>query len=209
MNNFIYTESPVLFAGAIAAILFGRKVSKKVPIVAAVVLLFMLYFYRMPNITIKIDDSYLLSPGYGTISRILHTENNRVLITIFLSPFNIHAQYFPCSGVVLNQIYDDTGRFEIASDAYKSDKNEKVITALQTPRDIVTITQIAGILVRRISSPNKIGSHVEQGDYLGFIKFGSRVDIEFSLQEYDLLDTVYVGSILNGPDTKIAVLKNI
>jgi phosphatidylserine decarboxylase len=204
MQNFMLRESPELLSIIILTILLGRCIHPRIPIVAFIVLVFMLYFYRIPRLSFRSGSGCLVSPAYGTISRILQLPNNRVLVSIFLSPFDIHAQYFPCDGIVIRQIYDDTGRFSIASDAYKSDDNEKMITILKTETDTVKITQLAGVLVRRISTPNHTGEFVCQGNYLGFIKFGSRVDIDFSLDSYRLSDNIRVGSVLSGPHSKIA-----
>jgi len=204
MQHFMLRESPELLSIIILTILIGRCIHPRIPIVAFIVLVFMLYFYRIPKLSFRPDSGCLVSPAYGTISRILQLPNNRVLLSIFLNPFDVHAQYFPCDGRVIEQIYDWNGKFSIASDAYKSDDNEKMITILKTDTDIIKITQIAGILVRRISTPNYTGRFVRQADYLGFIKFGSRVDIEFSLDRYRLVDSIRVGSVLSGPNSTIA-----
>lgn len=181
-------------------------------IIAVVVVLIIIYvwFHRAPYIDYNLvasSGNYLLSPAYGTISRILHRDG-RVLITIFLSPLDIHQQFFPCDGQVISQVYDATGQFKIATDAYKSDQNEKMIHTLQTARGLVQITQIAGLVVRRIFAPEMVGQHVRQGEYLGIIKLGSRVDIEFSTNEYELLNNVAVGSTVEGPHTRLAVQKS-
>ena len=208
MPNFIFKENMGLFLINLGLLLYVCKEFPKLTILAALPLIFLLYFYRMPSIDININNRYLTSPAFGTVSRILYLSNGRILVTIFLSPFDIHAQYFPCQGRVINQIYDNTGKFEIASDAYKSDNNEKMILVVDTPHDQIKITQLAGLVVRRISTPNHIGSVINQGEYLGFIKFGSRVDIEFSSDKYALLDWVHEGVTLKGPMTRIAILKN-
>jgi phosphatidylserine decarboxylase len=206
MCNFIFSESPALLVFSILLIILGKMFNFYLMIIAIIILIFLLFFYRKPILNFTPDENYLLSPAFGTISRVLPLENNRILITIFLSPFNVHAQYFPCSGTVIEQIYDNTGKYEIASDAYKSDDNEKLITIMNSDIDTIKITQLAGVLVRRISTPVVIsGTIVKQGDYLGFIKFGSRVDIEFSLDKYKLLSNIYEGVKLNGPNCKIAV----
>jgi len=202
--SFILSQSPELLIANLVLIVIGRMFSLPLMIVSIIVLFFLLYFYRKPTLHFYPNPNYLLSPAFGTVSRILPVQGNRVLITIFLSPFNVHAQYFPCDGKVIQQIYDNTGKFEIASDAYKSDDNEKMITTMESNKSIIKITQIAGILVRRISTPDYVDSQVYQGDYLGFIKFGSRVDIEFSLDTYQLLSNVYVGAVLEGPNSQIA-----
>lgn len=179
-------------------------------VILLLILVFYIWFHRKPKIYVNylMERNYLLSPAYGTVSRILQLADNRILITIFLSPWDIHHQYYPCDGNVLEQIYDNNGKYAIARDAYKSDENEKVITVMTDARgSVVKITQIAGMLVRRIVTANKIGKSVMQGEYLGVIRLGSRVDIEFSLADYELEGNIKVGSELNGPHSRIAVKK--
>ncbi len=173
----------------------------------AILVLFYVWFHRTPYIDwelVAASDNYLLSPAYGTISRILYS-GDRVLVTIFLSPLDIHQQFYPCRGRVLSHTYDATGQFKIATDAYKSDQNEKMIHVMEDARGgIVVITQIAGLVVRRIHAPDRTGQRVAQGEYLGIIRLGSRVDIEFSRKDYMLLPGVEVGLVLSGPHTKLA-----
>ena len=80
----------------------------------------------------------------------------------------------------MKTIYDDTGKFELANNVRKSRFNEKKIHIIQMKNGIeVKVTQIAGFFVRRIVSPKKGNEKVMAGEYLGIIKFGSRVDLEF------------------------------
>lgn len=209
MNSFILQESPELLAVSLVLVVLGAVYNYRVMAVAAVLLITLLYFYRKPIIRVVGDPTDLLSPAFGTISRILPLEDNRVLVTIFLSPMDIHAQYFPCDGEVLEQIYDDTGKFAIASDAYKSDYNEKMITVVDSGVDLIKVTQLAGLMVRRISTPDHTRQRISQGDYLGFIKFGSRVDLEFSLDRYEIIPDIFVGYTVHGPSTRIAYRKVI
>lgn len=219
MVSCLFKESPELLFGSMAIIAAGSQInSKYLMTFGIVILMFFIYFYRVPYIDnefVEYSNNYLLSPAFGTVNRIIPNygpNGNRTLLTIFLNPIDIHSQYFPCNGRVLNQIYDNTGAFAIASDAYKSDLNEKVITTLvdtsaETGGNIIKITQIAGILVRRISTPNKIGKFIKRGEYLGFIKFGSRTDIEFDNgpNGYSLLPDIKVGTILAGPNSRLAI----
>lgn len=178
-------------------------------------ILLLIFFYRKPfpslikiNNTdfkkgIYLPSNLLLSPAFGTISNIKNDQViNQTTISIFLSLLDIHHQYYPCDGIVLQQIYDNNGKFNIVTNcnSKKTKDNEKVITILKTDFGIIKITQIAGFFVRRILY-EKNKKKVKRGEYLGSILFGSRVDIEFP-NTYKLL--VNKGDILKGFNSIIA-----
>jgi phosphatidylserine decarboxylase len=170
----------------------------------------LILFYREPVFKIpyyKIQSNELTSPAYGTVYKIIQDPNTkRITVSIFLSPFDIHTQYYPTHGHVVEQVYDCTGKFHLAYELNKSNHNEKVITIMKNlnygkQERYIKITQIAGFLVRRISTIHRQQQLVHAGDYLGMIKFGSRVDLEF-----DDIYTVNVreGQYVYGPHTLIA-----
>ena len=137
---------------------------------------------------------HINSPAQGKIIKI-GIQNNRWIISIFLNLFNNHNQYYPIDGVVLKQIHDTNGTHNIAYDLNKSRDNEKFITILQLLNfETIKITQIAGLVFRRIQTPNKVGTYVKKGEYLGKILFGSRVDIDLPInfklncKENDIVD---------------------
>ncbi len=187
---FIIQESPELLALACLLTAYNSYFS--------VLLIALLFFYRSPELNPPYGD-HLLSPAFGTVSRIVK-QNDRTLVTIFLNVYDYHAQYYPCKGIVVSHVHDETGQFAIASDAYKSDKNEKTITTIRTDVGMIVVTQIAGLLVRRISTEDRAGMYIDQAQYLGFIKFGSRVDIEFPTSAFGPL-LVRVGDYVDGPNT--------
>jgi phosphatidylserine decarboxylase len=104
-------------------------------------------------------------------------DDNTLYIAIFLSPLDIHYQFFPVSGIVKDIIYDKTGKFELAYELNKSNDNEKCIHVINNRHGDFIVYQIAGFLVRRISYYDKINEKYESGENLGLIHFGSRVDI--------------------------------
>lgn len=142
--------------------------------------LFFIYFYRKPAIqTIRRgNDRTIYFPAFGTISKIeVLPETNELFVAIFLSPLDIHYQYMPVRGTILDIRHDDIGRYCLAFDLEKSKHNEKMIYTIQTAFGIVKLFQIAGFLVHRISTDLKVGGTYETGEQVGMIKFGSRVDI--------------------------------
>jgi len=142
-------------------------------------ILFIFYFYRSPKIKTNINllkNNYIVSPSFGTVMDIIENVNN-YHICIFLSPLDVHIQYFPTSGYISNIIYDDIGRFDLAYKINKSRYNEKCIHTLITKYGKIIIYQIAGFFVRNIQHYKNIGDNVNICDKLGMINFGSRVDI--------------------------------
>jgi phosphatidylserine decarboxylase len=180
--------------------------------ILAVALLGLILFYREPLFKLpfyQIQSNQIASPSYGTITRILHDpETKKRVVSIFLSPLDVHTQYYPIHGYVMDHKHDLNGKFHLAYEWDKSNDNEKVITWMKNlnygkEERIVKITQIAGYLVRRISTPHRVGCYVHAGDYLGMIKFGSRVDLEFD-DVYRL--QVREGQYVYGPHTILAEL---
>jgi phosphatidylserine decarboxylase len=192
---------------------FFTNLCKILIIFIYLILCFKIFFNRPPILHSKylnqgkyFSERCLLAPAFGKISRILKYNNGNILISIFLNLLDIHSQYYPIDGTILDQIYDNSGIYHIASDANKSDQNEKVITLMKDKyNNNITITQISGILIRRIYTIKKVGEIVSQGEYLGYITFGSRCDILIP-PKYNLLPNICVDAHLDGPNTMIAYL---
>jgi phosphatidylserine decarboxylase precursor-related protein len=125
-------------------------------------------------------NNIIISPAYGTIKKINYNNINKTYeIAIFLNITDIHSQYYPVNGKVISMIYDLNGKYNLAFDLEKSKYNEKYITLIKDMNNnVIKITQIAGLLARRIQTPFKVGQYIKLGDYLGRILLGSRVDIE-------------------------------
>lgn len=176
-----------------------------------ILILFIIYFHRHPIINIPNIDNYtILSPAYGTIKKI-QTKDNYTHIIIFLSPLDVHVQYYPIRGKVIQQEHDMNGKFHLAFQLNKSDKNEKVITTIKPNINInnIIVQQIAGFLVRRISTTIKniknTGNDIEPGHKLGMIHLGSRVDL--LLPTYNLNILVKENQYVYGPYTQIGFYK--
>jgi phosphatidylserine decarboxylase len=137
--------------------------------------LFFAYFFRDPIRRVIRDDSRILSPADGTVLEISGAQGGRV-IRIFLSVFNVHLQRAPVSGTIRNVEYKP-GKFLPAMKPEAHVENEQNIITLQSAKGNFEVRQIAGILARRVVSWVKAGQQVEQGQQIGFIKFGSQVDL--------------------------------
>jgi len=168
--------------------------------VVAIVILLILglkFFYRYPDYNnhitkLKLNENNLYSPAHGVVSDIKHDEEkDETLVSIFLNVYDIHHQYSPCSGIVKMLEYHD-GSFNPAGFFEKTRDNERMKITIthkndnDTTDEIITVTQIAGLIARVIQTDVKENQSIKQGDYLGMIKLGSRVDITFPTSKYIL-----------------------
>lgn len=146
-------------------------------VLSIIILCFILYFYRPFMGKYRVDPKQILSPAQGRILDVIyHQDKKKHQIAIFLSPLNVHIQYAPCDGMITKQVYKP-GEFQPAYLLEKSQYNERMITEMENVHGKVWVVQIAGLLARRITpfySPNKL---LAQGEPLGMIHFGSRVDV--------------------------------
>ena len=141
---------------------------------------FLLFFYRYPfwlTQVININNNFVYSPAFGKIMTITKEPNGDVFIAIFLSPLDVHYQFSPIDGNITQLDYDANGKFELSYNLNKSKDNEKSIYTIESSRGTFKVFQIAGKLVRRITTFKKPQDNVKTGDLLGLIHFGSRVDI--------------------------------
>ena len=140
---------------------------------------FFLWFFRDPERNIPGDHGAVVSPGDGkvtdvsplTINGVCHTR-----ISIFLSIFDVHVNRSPIAGTIREVRYQK-GKFQNAMNAASADQNEQNIVTVEGEGQTVVFKQIAGLIARRIVFNKNVGDHVERGERLGLIKFGSRVDV--------------------------------
>ncbi len=167
-----------------------------VNILVALLILFSCYFFREPQRLISNVQGFC-SPADGKIIQIIDIDDidlgNAKQISIFLSIFNVHSQWVPeDSNVIRKQYY--SGKFLMAFNHKSSLNNERTEVLFETKNGrLFKIKQIAGLIARRILNYMNEGNKVSKGDRLGFIRFGSRVDI--LLPENFKLD-VNVGDIV-------------
>jgi len=145
--------------------------------------LFLLRFFRYPLREAKQNPELIYSPADGKIIEIIeeteteYFKDKRVRISIFMSAFNVHANWLPVSGHVEYCKYHP-GRNLLAAHPKSSYLNERTSVAIQIEKDReILVRQVAGIMARRVVTYPKTGQMVKQGGELGFIKFGSRLDI--------------------------------
>ena len=162
-------------------LVFFYFIYKPLFIVSLILLIFTFYFFRDPERVVPIGDDILVSPADGLITNITEIKEGKKLYTkvsIFLSIFNVHIQRLPISGEVTKVDYIE-GKFINATLDKASDENERLKLTIKNGNNLIYVTQIAGLIARRIVNYVKPNENINQGERYGIIKFGSRVDIEF------------------------------
>jgi phosphatidylserine decarboxylase len=144
--------------------------------------LFIVSFFRIPSRDFTCDENAIVSPADGkvvVIEETIDTEyfnEKRLQISVFMSPANVHVNRYPFSGKVLYSKYHN-GKYLVAWDPKSSTENERHSIVLENAKATVLVKQIAGALAKRIVNYAKVDESVSQNAELGFIKFGSRVDL--------------------------------
>jgi phosphatidylserine decarboxylase len=145
--------------------------------------IFLLFFFRLPIRSMEPDPGLIYAPADGKVVVIEETLENeyfkdmRLQVSIFMSPFNVHCNRYPVSGRIKYVCYHH-GKYMVAWHPKSSELNERSTIVIETKDGTeILVRQIAGAVARRIVTYSKENQIVLQGDELGFIKFGSRVDV--------------------------------
>lgn len=161
---------------AIAPALFGYwPVSLTLLAIAA----FMAFFFRDPRRAVPTEPEIVVAPADGRITVVRRGEaqvNSESLVSIFLSPFDVHVNRSPIAGEITEITYK-RGKFLMATNSQARLLNEQNTLTIQGNGLTVRCTQIAGILARRIVCWKRAGQKVECGERFGMIRFGSRTDL--------------------------------
>ena len=168
--------------------------------------MFIISFFRLPSREHTFDENAIIAPADGKVVVIEETidqeffKEKRLQISVFMSPANVHVNRNPISGKVVYSKYHK-GKYLVAWDPKSSTENERHSVVLTTPRITILVKQIAGALARRIVNYAKVDAEVKQNEELGFIKFGSRVDLLLPL---DVKTAVKIGDVVQGGVTVLA-----
>ncbi len=145
--------------------------------------IFLLFFFRLPARHLEADPGLIYAPADGKVVVIEETlereyfNDMRLQVSIFMSPFNMHSNRYPVSGNIKYVAYHP-GHYMVAWHPKSSELNERSTIVIEAKDGIeILVRQIAGAVARRIVTYAKKDLAIHQGDELGFIKFGSRVDI--------------------------------
>lgn len=150
--------------------------------ITLLLLIFIISFFRSPHRHFTIAHHQIICPADGKVVVIEETEDpeyfkdKRIQVSIFMSPANVHINRFPMSGTVAYSKYHN-GKYLVAWHPKSSTENERHSTVIKSDKAEILVKQIAGALAKRIVNYAKVGMNVEQGKEMGFIKFGSRVDV--------------------------------
>lgn len=160
-------------------------------VITAVFILFFLAlvsFFREPKRIITTNNNQILAPADGKIVVIEPVVEDEYIkkecmqVSIFMSPANVHINWFPVNGIV-KYAKHHSGRFQAAFLPKASTENERTTIVVETPNKIeILFRQVAGAMARRIVCYPKAGDKASQDTQMGFIKFGSRIDLYLPLQ---------------------------
>ncbi|MEK7832052.1 MAG: phosphatidylserine decarboxylase family protein [Acidobacteriota bacterium] len=141
---------------------------------------FVAFFFRNPEREVSTDEKTVIAPADGLIVVLkpVDPKNDQAgtLISIFLSIFDVHVNRSPLAGTITSYDYKP-GKFLVASVQRASIENEQTIITVENRYAKVVFKQIAGLIARRIVFWNKVGDTIKLGERVGYIKFGSRVDV--------------------------------
>jgi phosphatidylserine decarboxylase len=175
--------------------------------VSAVLFIFLISFFRKPDRTVThSSDHSILSPCDGkvvVIEKVIESEYLKeecIMVSVFMSPLNVHINWYPVNGNVLYSKYHP-GKYLAAWNPKASTENERTSIALSFEHGRLMLRQVAGALARRIVNYARDGETTRQGDELGFIKFGSRVDLYLPLNAQI---RIKMGEVVTGNKTVIA-----
>ena len=179
---FILIALALAAAGYTAALLRRSWPLWLTAFVLTLLVLWVAYFFRDPDRTGVRGDEYVISPADGRVIDISEVDeptflNGRAIkISVFMNVFNVHVNRYPVSGRV-TYVHYNPGKFLNAAVDKASLENEQMSVGVQGASHRVLFRQIAGLVARRIVTYSRVGDDADQGERMGIIRFGSRVDV--------------------------------
>jgi phosphatidylserine decarboxylase len=178
----------IAIAAVIAAGAFGFAISRRswglwlAALVLLLLALWVAYFFRDPERIGDRGPSLVVSPADGKLIMITEVDEpgfvkgRAIRLSIFMNVFNVHVNRYPVDGVV-KFVHYNKGKFFNAAAEKSSLENEQMSVGVDTGRYHILVRQIAGLIARRIVTYSRLGEKVKQGERMGIIRFGSRVDV--------------------------------
>jgi phosphatidylserine decarboxylase len=151
-------------------------------VVVTLIALWVAYFFRDPERTGERGASLAVAPADGRLIMMTEVDEpafiqgRAIRLSIFMNVFNVHVNRYPVDGVV-RYVHYNKGRFINAAAEKSSLENEQMSVGIESASRRILVRQIAGLIARRIVTYSKVGETVQQGDRMGIIRFGSRVDL--------------------------------
>lgn len=173
--------------------------------------LFIVSFFRSPKRDFTIAHHQVICPADGKVVVIEETvdeeyfKTKRLQVSIFMSPANVHINRIPMSGIVEYSQYHK-GKYLVAWSPKSSTENERHSVVIKSDNAVILVKQIAGAVAKRIVNYLHVGQQVTQGTEMGFIKFGSRVDI---LLPVDTKLNVELNQVVKGGITVLATIDTL
>lgn len=178
----------IAIAAVIAVGAFGFAISRRswglwlAALILLLLALWVAYFFRDPERVGDRGPSLIVSPADGKLIMITEVDEpgfvkgRAVRLSIFMNVFNVHVNRYPVDGVV-KYVHYNKGKFFNAAAEKSSLENEQMSVGVDTGRYPILVRQIAGLIARRIVTYSRLGEKVKQGERMGIIRFGSRVDV--------------------------------
>ena len=193
----------------LTALYLPYQVNYLTSLFSLVVLIMVLRFFRIPRRRPFLDEKTITAPADGKVVAIEQVQQKEFLnspcvqISIFMSIHDVHINYFPVSGKVRYLKYHP-GRYLLARHPKSSSLNERYSLGIETPFGTLLVRQIAGYVARRVKCYATENGHATQGKEMGFIKFGSRLDLFLPL---DAEIKVQLNQRVSGSITPVARFK--
>lgn len=180
--------SLIVIAAVIALGAFGLALMRRswplwlLAFCLTIIALWVAYFFRDPVREGERGDRLVISPADGRVVMITEVDEptfmkaRAIRVSVFMNVFNVHVNRYPVSGTV-RYVEHKPGKFLNAAAENASIENEQASVGIESGSNTILVRQIAGLIARRIITDSKEGDRVQQGDRMGLIRFGSRVDV--------------------------------
>jgi phosphatidylserine decarboxylase len=178
----------ILVAALIAAVAYAAALTRRswplwlLAFLLTIIALWVAYFFRDPERSGARGDQLVIAPADGKVVMITDVDEPTFVhgratrVSIFMNVFNVHVNRYPVSGTV-RYVHKSPGKFLNAAVEQSSLENEQTSVGLEASGQRILVRQIAGLIARRIHTYSREGERVEQGERMGIIRFGSRVDV--------------------------------
>ena len=183
-EGYLYIGIATLVAATVFALALARRswTLWLLAIIVTLIALWVAYFFRDPERTGDRGARLVVAPADGRLIMLSEVDEpafiqgRAVRMSIFMNVFNVHVNRYPVDGVV-RYVHYNKGKFINAAAEKSSLENEQMSVGIEAASHRVLVRQIAGLIARRIVTYSKVGDLARQGDRMGIIKFGSRVDV--------------------------------